>query len=160
MKIVSNTSPICYLYLINQIEVLPSLFGEVHIPDAVYDELRDENAPLNLRRWIKEYPAWINIHTASILSDPSLFRLHPGEREAICLAQDLSADLILLDEKSARSVASERSLRVAGLLGILDMAATRNMLNLKEAVQKLTRTNFRISPHLLSTLLNKHYGKY
>ena len=78
----------------------------------------------------------------------------------IRLAQDLSADLILLDEKSARSVAYERSLRVAGLLGILDMAATKNMLNLKEAVQKLTRTNFRIFPHLLSTLLNKHYAKY
>ena len=88
MKVVSNTSPICYLYLINQIEILPSLFEEVHIPNAVYDELRDKNAPLELRRWIEEYPTWLNIHSVTIPSDSYLVRLHPGEREAICLAQD------------------------------------------------------------------------
>lgn len=157
MKVVSNTSPICYLYLIDCIEVLPNLFEDVHIPRAVYDELRDNNAPIKLQRWISQPHSWLKLNEVCIPHDSNLFRLHPGEREAIYLAKEISAELILLDEKAARSIASEEGLRVAGLVGILDTAATKNMINLKKAVDKLTRTNFRISPHILSGLLKKHY---
>ena len=54
-------------------------------------------------------------------------RLHAGERDAIALAQNLEADLVILDEKAARKVAKERGLQVTGLVGILDEAATRGM---------------------------------
>ena len=158
MKVVSNTSPICYLYLINHIEILPNLFGDIYIPEAVYNELQDRSAPLELQRWIRQPPSWLNINEVNISSDSNLFRLHAGERDAIYLAKEIAADLILLDEKAARNIALEKGLRVAGLVGVLDKAATKKMINLKEAVEKLIRTNFRISPQILSNLLNKHYG--
>jgi predicted nucleic acid-binding protein len=45
MIIVSDTSPINYLVLIREIELLPKLFGEVVIPQAVLDELKQEGTP-------------------------------------------------------------------------------------------------------------------
>jgi predicted nucleic acid-binding protein len=45
MVAVSDTSPICYLVLIGEIEILPKLFGRVLVPQAVLAELRNEDAP-------------------------------------------------------------------------------------------------------------------
>jgi predicted nucleic acid-binding protein len=98
MKVVSNTSPICYLLLINQIHLLPALFSEVVVPKAVSSELAAESAPSLLRKWIAQPPAWLRIESVTIGSDPLLSRLHAGEQEAIMLAQQISADLIILDE--------------------------------------------------------------
>ena len=139
MKVVSNTSPICYLLLIGQIDLLPALFDEILIPQAVRIELADDNAPDVVQKWITQPP------------------LHRGEREAIVLAQSLPADLIILDEKIARQVARTQGLSVTGLLGILDEAATRDLLNLPEAVEHLRQTNFRASPRILKSLLDRRF---
>ena len=52
MKVVSDTSPICYLWLIGHIELLPDLFNHIFIPDAVCFELKDKGAPASLRNWV------------------------------------------------------------------------------------------------------------
>jgi predicted nucleic acid-binding protein len=157
MKVVSDTSPICYLWLIGHIELLPGLFNHIFIPEAVRFELKDKGAPTSLRNWINNPPAWLRVKSVKGKLDPSLHRLHPGESEAISLAQRLSADLILLDEKAARQVAINQGLRISGLLGILNEAASRKLLDLSEAVERLQHTNFRIAPHVLRSLLYKHY---
>ena len=84
--------------------------------------------------------------------------MYPGEREAIILAATLSADLVILDEKAARHVAQTQGLPVTGLLGILDQAATENLIDLSEAVERLYQTNFRASPRILKLLLDRHFG--
>lgn len=127
MKVVSDTSPICYLWLIGHIDLLPGLFNYIFIPEAVCFELKDKGG------------------------------LHPGESEAISLAKRISADLLLLDEKAARRAAIEQGLRISGLLGILNEAASRKLLDLSEAIERLQHTNFRIAPHILRSLLYKHY---
>lgn len=157
MKVVSNTSPICYLLLIGQIDLLPALFDEILIPQAVRIELADDNAPDVVQRWITQPPRWIQVRSVTASSDPILNRLHRGEREAIVLAQSLPADLIILDEKIARQVARTQGLSVTGLLGILDEAATRDLLNLPEAVEHLRQTNFRASPRILKSLLDRRF---
>lgn len=157
MKVVSDTSPICYLWLIGHIELLPDLFNHIFIPEAVRFELKDKGAPASLRNWINNPPAWLRVKSIKGKLDPSLHRLHPGESEAISLARRLSADLILLDEKAARQAAINQGLRISGLLGILNEAASRKLLDLSEAVERLQHTNFRIAPHILRSLLYKHY---
>ncbi len=62
--------------------------------------------------------------------DVSLQRLGAGERETILLAEELEADLILLDDIKARRLAVERGLIVTGLLGVLQQSATLGLISL------------------------------
>jgi predicted nucleic acid-binding protein len=159
MKVVSNTSPICYLLLIDQIHLLPNLFGEVFVPQAVRLELSDIAAPEEVRKWSTTPPIWLQVQTVPSVVDLELNRLHQGEREAILLAQSIGADLMVLDEKAARQTAKARGFNITGLLGILDKGAAMGLVEVSEAVARLQKTNFRASPHLLKTLLGK-YGRH
>lgn len=159
MITISNTSPICYLYLINCLDLFPKLFGQVTLPRSVCDELKAEGAPVGLQDWIAQPPSWANIHTGALpLSEtnPALDRLHAGERDAILLARHLGADLIILDEKAARQVAKECGFKVIGLLGLLSEAARLGLLNFPSTIERLQKTNFRASPRLLKLLLDRH----
>ena len=76
-----------------------------------------------------------------------------GEREVISLAEELQADFVLVDEKTARVEARRRGLTVVGTIGILDRAASRQLIDLPEAIDRLKRTTFRISLEILEKLL-------
>jgi len=102
MKIVSDSSPICYLCLIDQVHLLPSLFGEIIVPEAVVRELSDAGAPQTVREWIEQPPPWLKLQKAALPFDSLLESLHAGEREVIALAEQINADLLLIDEKAVR----------------------------------------------------------
>ena len=97
MTVVSDTSPINYLVLIDCVHLLPDLFERVIVPQAVRDELLAAGAPDKVKNWITNPPVWFEVQQVSAV-DPSLNRLGGGEREAITLAQGISAHLILIDE--------------------------------------------------------------
>jgi predicted nucleic acid-binding protein len=156
MIVVADTSPICYLLLIGDINLLQTLFGKVMIPQAVCDELSVEGAPEVLRAWIAQPPKWIETHIVLAEPDKALARLHKGESEAVMLAEQLGADLIVLDDKAAREVAAQRGLKVTGLLGILGEGARRGLIHLPTAVDHLRQTTFRVSPRTLKILLDQH----
>ncbi len=156
MIIVSNTSPINYLILIGHINLLPELFGAIIIPQAVYSELSDASAPSPVQTWIATPPDWLKIQPVSQPSDAILDLLDPGERAAILLAQELNADLLLLDDMKARRTATERGFAIAGILGILDQAATMKLIDLPVAVLSLQSTSFWASDSLFQKLLDKH----
>ena len=101
-------------------------------------------------------PDWVEVHTVTTEQDKTLDRLHRGEREAILLAEQLRADLIVLDEKAAREAAAQRELKVTGLLGILAEGARRGLIHLPTAVDRLRLTTFRASPRILKRLLDQH----
>lgn len=61
MIIVSDTSPICYLLLIEKIDILPALYNVIIIPKAVADELSSINAPTIIQDWIAQPPSWLQI---------------------------------------------------------------------------------------------------
>ncbi len=156
MIIVSNTSPINYLILIEQIDLLPELFRQIIIPKAVYSELSDVEAPNPVQTWIANPPDWLKIQSISQDSDSNIDLLDPGESAAILLAQELNADLLLLDDMKARRVAKARGLSITGILGVLDQAATMKLIDLPAAVQNLQNTSFWASDSLFQRLLNKH----
>ena len=85
-------------------------------------------------------------------------KLQAGERAAIFLAESVNADIIIIDEKAARLIAAERGLSVTGILGVLGEAATRRLVNLADAIDRLRRTTFRCSPALFKATLER-YGK-
>lgn len=156
MIVVSNTSPINYLLLISHINLLPELFQKIIIPQAVYSELSDTSAPLPVQTWIATPPNWLKVQPANQLGDAIADLLDLGECEAILLAQELNADLLLLDDMKARRVATERGIAITGILGILDRAATMKLIDLSAAVQSLQNTSFWASESLFQKLLNKH----
>lgn len=156
MTVVSNTSPLNYLVLIERVAILPALFGTVVIPQTVSDELGHEGAPPVLRQWIANPPPWLVVHPDVDRQDAELMRLDPGERAAIALAQQLRADLVIIDERAARDMARARGLTVTGLLAVLAEAAQRGLIDLPQAIDRLRQTSFRASPRLLKELLDRY----
>jgi predicted nucleic acid-binding protein len=154
VRAVADTSPLCYLLLIDQIEILPALFEKVLIPRAVAAELNHPAADRKLRSWIASPPPWIEILEAPP-AGTGMDRLDAGEREAISLAEAIGADLLILDERKARQVALERGLSITGLLGILADAADRELIDLAQVFGRLQRTSFRADPKLFKRLLDE-----
>ena len=82
--------------------------------------------------------------------------LDEGETAAIALAISLDADLLLMDDRKGVEVARGKGLRVTGTLGVLDLAAQRDLINFAQAVDRLRRTTFRIPEAILNSLMKKH----
>lgn len=156
MIVVSDTSPLCYLLLIDLIEVLPQLFGRVIIPQRVRDELLAPGAPEVVQEWISQPPDWLEVQTITAQIDAALNQLDLGEQEAITLALQLKADLILLDDLAARRIATQLQLEIVGLLGLLSSAAEKGRVNFSAAIERLQQTTFRASPILIQSLLQQH----
>jgi predicted nucleic acid-binding protein len=103
MIVVSDTSPINYLILINCVDVLPAIFGQVFTAPAVLQELTHERSPEAIRKWASIPPQWLIVKDPSNTGIPSL--LGPGETAAIALAEELHADWLLIDERDGRDEA-------------------------------------------------------
>jgi predicted nucleic acid-binding protein len=133
MIVIADTSPINYLVRIEQIDLLPELFGQVFIPPSVRDELMDAGAPEPVRRWIADSPAWLRVHAPTQSADAALLTaaLDAGEHDAIILAQELAADQIIIDDMDARREAERRHLTVTGTVGILRAAAALGLVDQK-----------------------------
>jgi len=155
MIVIADTTPLNYLVLIDQSHLLPQLYGRVLIPQAVYDELQQERTPAPVRAWVANRPAWLEVRQAGVPLDSELEELDRGEREAIALALELQADLLILDDRDARVEASRRNLVVIGTLRVLEDAAQLGLVDLPRALQRLQRTTFRASPYLVRALLDR-----
>ena len=90
------------------------------------------------------------------IDDSTLLQLDDGERAAIELAVRIGADLLLMDDRAGVNVARSKGLAVTGTLGILDLAASRGMIQLNDAVARLKNTSFRCHPDVLDVLLARH----
>lgn len=146
MIVVSDTGPLNYLLWIDAIDLLPQLYGSVIIPEAVRQELAHTNAPERVRQWAAALPEWVSVRTpAALLTLP----LDIGEQEAISLAVEIDADLLLIDDRPGREVAEAQALIVTGTLGVLVLAAQHGLLDLEQALDRLRQTNFRVTPALL-----------
>jgi predicted nucleic acid-binding protein len=151
--IVSDTSPLNYLVLIEAVEILPRLFGSVYAPEAVIRELKHPRSPQAVRDWVTSLPEWI------IVSEPSRIEprrgLDPGESAAIALSLELGADALLIDDRDGRQAARDSGLRVIGTLGVLNAAARLDFIDLPLALLRLKSTNFRVTESMVQELLRE-----
>lgn len=111
--------------------LLLQLFSEVIIPEAVRDELLRNHFPL---------PVWLRICSVSDTAQVGRYALivDTGEAEAIELALELHADLLLIDERKGRKLAVEQGIPVIGLLGVVLLAKRRQLISSARAlVQRL-----------------------
>jgi uncharacterized protein len=158
MLVVSNTSPILNLAIVDQLTLLHQQFDTIIIPKAVLDELKiNEQRPGSQAIQQAVAAGWIQIH--EMTSEPlvQLLRqtLDQGESEAIALAVALKADWTIIDERDGRKVAKSLGLKVTGTLGILLRAKqTGELESLQPTVDNLiSNAGFRIAPELLAQIL-------
>ena len=158
MIVIADASPINYLILVDDIDVLPLLYERVIISRGVLYELTVHPAPKKVITWLDSRPGWLETRSLSGPIAPDLTELlDRGESESIQLATELHADVLLIDEKRGRRIAVERGFRVIGVLGLLALASEKGFTVFDEALQKLENTNFYISNALLEALrMRKH----
>ncbi len=161
MIVVSDTTPLHYLIQIGEIDILRELFGQVIIPQAVFDEMQREKTPQEVKAWIDARPTWLEVRQA----DRSIFipkkRLGDGEREALALAKELHADAVLMDDRDGITEAHRNTITTYPTITILRKAAQKKLLNLPEAIERLSsQTNFRLPPpQVIEKLLQEYQPK-
>lgn len=151
MIVVSDTSPIHYLVLTGTVDILAALFTEIVIPPAVFGELQHPRTPGAVRNWASNPPDWLIVPSPE--SVDSLENLGRGEAEAISLAAETRATLLLTDDRRARHEAETRGLAVVGTVGVLAAAAKRQIIGSPDDIAKLRQTNFHIADRILDRLL-------
>jgi len=157
MIVIADTTPINHLVLLGKTEILRQRYGRVIIPGAVIDKLSTPSAPHDVSRWAANPPLWLEIRQAVPPIDSALAALGEGERQAIALAEQLSADVLLMDDLGGRREAQRRRLKVTGTLTVLFLAAERGFLDdFAGTLQKLQRTGFRASPQLIRLFLDRY----
>ena len=130
MLIVCDTSPIINLAIIDHLWLLPKIYGQIIIPQTVYDEIVVAGAgeagadDVRLAKWIEVRHCRINDLWERLKKE-----LDPGEAEAIALAFEIQADRILIDERKGRQKAIELLLKPVGVLGVLLRAKQDNLIS-------------------------------
>lgn len=127
--IIADTGPLIAFARIARVDLLRHVVGQISIPEAVYRELvvKGKGKPGAAEF---ENVAWIQRRG---LRDPTALALlptflHPGETEAILLAEELRVPL-LIDEHRGRKVALDRGIDVLGSLAILVQAKRRGFID-------------------------------
>jgi len=155
MIVVADTSPLNYLVLVEQINVLENIYGTVVVPETVREELLRANAPEVVRRWIARPPEWLLVRVPSSKLPSSLEQLDAGERDAIALALELGARQLIIDDRRGRESAVQHGVSVIGTLGILRAGAALGLLDLNTAVARHRKTNFFIEPKSSSEVYSR-----
>ena len=116
-KVIANTTPLIALADIGYLHLLKRLYGEIHIPQAVCDEIIDDPA----RSVVNENSDWIIVDQISDTTQKKMYqaKLYAGEVEVMILAQEQNADLVIIDDNIAKKTAKYLGLQVTGTLGIL-----------------------------------------
>ena len=155
MIIICDNSPLSALLAVGELDLLSKIYGEVIIPEAVFIEIKAlENKGIDIQpildaTWIKVY----KVSSKENLVFPPKF--HAGEIEAMLLALELNADLLIIDEHEGRKMAASLGIKIVGLLGILIRAKKDGFItSLNDILTKLqNRSNFRLSSSLIKQAL-------
>jgi predicted nucleic acid-binding protein len=154
MIVIADTGPLNYLIQIDCDHLLPKLYQRIIVPAGVMQELKHVAAPASVRIWLTQVPSWVDVRLTSSVPDQGLADLDLGEQEAIQLAEEQHADLLLIDERKGRTRAEQRGLRTTGTLGVLLSADALQLIHAEPAYRRLiSETTFRTSPVLEAEFL-------
>lgn len=155
--VVSDTTAITHLAKIRALHILKHLYHEILIPEAVYNELarvkRTQPGALQVLNasWIKVIPIENQTIAAKLEAHLDL-----GESEAITLALEKNADILIIDEVAGRAVAKQLVNKIIGIIGVLLAAKKTGIINsIKPYLIQLQNTGFRISQDLFEFALKQ-----
>lgn len=154
--VVSDTSPLLNLALIERLSLLKSQFSSVTVPSQVWEELTEGEAGLDALYKLRDsgFLTVVPVEQSGLFTE-IFHELDRGETAAICHAIAQDADLVLLDEKDGRRVARRHDLTVTGVIGILLRGANVGEVNLEKELDALREAGFWISDDLYSRILSE-----
>lgn len=152
MIVVSDTSPLSYAHQIGLLAVLHALYGEIVIPPMVEHELLAAPELHSGFDWslIRIVPPRATEQVEDLIGE-----LDRGESEAIVVALELEADLLLIDERTGRDVARRMGIRRTGLVGVFLEAKHRGLISsVADSLALLVaQTTFRLHPAVRAEVL-------
>ena len=166
MIVVSDTTPLRHLVAIGEVDLLRRVYGAVVVPATVWSELQAESTPSAVKSWLQSAPDWLQVRRPrepepGDANPDILVRLDAGERDAIRLAVELKADLLLMDEADGRSLALGLGLPVTGTLGLLERADVLGVLaDLPAALVDLEASGFYLSARLRESVLGRYRRRH
>ena len=157
MIVVSDTSPLSYLSQLDRLNLLHQLFGNVTLPPKVLSEWEADDLSKPVRE-IAQSSGWLKVITPSDQTAVANLEqwVDRGEAEAIVLAQEMKADLLLIDDEDGREFAQRRGLEVTGVLGILLRAKRSGLIpSIRPEIERLlNQTTFYCSDALFQNVLS------
>lgn len=160
MIVIADTTPLITLMKLQRLDLLEKLFGSVIIPNAVYEELISNSMYLAEAQMIAHCPFLKRFEVSnrqSIKILREVVGLDAGESEAIALAEEKNADLLIIDERKGRRVAKQMELKIIGTIGILLQAFDCGILSTIEILsyaKNLKESSIRISDTLFELILD------
>jgi uncharacterized protein len=153
-EVIADTSSIQYLHQTDLLDLLPTLYQRILIPQAVVDELTQGRSQ-GIVLPNPETLSWITLSkvpTSKLI--PLIPRLGAGEREVISLALSHSGSLVILDDALARNYAQQMSIKLTGTLGILLKAKQSGYITqIAPILEQLDTLRFRLSPATRTAIL-------
>lgn len=152
MKIVCNSSPLIALLSIDKTFILDGLFNEILIPEAVYNEvfkIENKEADFSKVNFIKVH----KVNDINLVKSLNM-RLGLGESEVIALSLANQIDRVIIDDKQARKIAKNMSLKVIGTVDILLLAKKKLLIENIEPllIEMREKINFRISQSIIDKI--------
>lgn len=145
-KVIANTTPLISLAEIDCFDILQKLYGEIVIPNAVFEEIKSEPAKTLVKNC-----DFIRICAVKDYSLKRIFssRLHAGEIDVLLLANEQKADLLIIDDNAAKKTAKFIGFKVTGTLGILLNGKKNGYIrNIKPLLDKLEKNGFYVSKNV------------
>lgn len=157
---ISDASPLIGLALVDGLQWLPKIFGQMWVTEAVQKEVLPNQDAKGKAEIVSAFDSgWVHLYSDTI-AEPSnssmLNELDLGEKESIALAlmQPKNSTILLIDERFGRSIAMEVGLRIIGTAGIIGAAKKQGLIQSARPIfAKLHASDFRISAEVIRSVL-------
>ena len=127
--VIANNTPLVALWTLGRLGLLCDLYGEVWIPQAVYNEfLATERARRSSA--LQNAPGIVTVSVSNPQHVKVYVGLDQGEAEVLTLAEEYTARLVIVDERKGRRYAQRLGIPLTGTLGVLLLAKERGLLDL------------------------------
>ena len=162
LKVIINSTPLIALCKIDKLNLLKDKYGEIIIPAAVFQEITVKNDIV--REQILSNSSWIHVFHVDNVRDKKMYKakLHDGEVEVMILAQEINADLVMIDDDSARKTAQYLGLTITGTIGFLIRCKQEGLIDaVMPLITELTEKGIYISKSLvlkISQITNETQG--
>jgi hypothetical protein len=157
MMVISDTSCIGYLIIIDKLQLLKNNFSEIIVPDIVNKKILQLSSRYNLAKYLNaECIKSLSISNTTLYRE-LLNQVDEGESEAIVLSKEINADLLSVDERKGTLLARSLGIKTIGLLGVLLLSKEKKIINLAKPIldELITNTTFRIDKNLYTNVLKQ-----
>lgn len=155
-RVIVNSTPLIILCNIGKLNVLKELYGEIVIPEAVFQEVTVKADSACCQLFSAD---WIRVEQIMDPTDKKMYKakLHDGEVEVMILAQgDRRADLLIIDDNAAKKTAKYLGLTVTGTIGVLLKAKQKGIISeVRPILWDMKKQGFYISQHIEQMILEQ-----